>query len=191
MARRPEIQALRAVAVALVVAHHLWPEALPGGFVGVDVFFVVSGFLITSLLLQEETPSLRRFWARRARRILPAALCTLFVCALATVLVVPLALWPQFLAELRASTLYVQNWQLAADAGDYFARAADAPSPVLHFWSLSIEEQFYALWPLRIALAARRRRTLITLLATVTAISFAYAVHETAADPAAAYFVTP
>src|SRR4051794_24412872 len=112
---RPEIQALRALAVVLVVLFHWWPSALPGGYIGVDVFFVISGFLITSLLLREidrtGRVSLSRFWARRARRILPAALLTLLVCALATILVVPIGLWPQFLAELRASTVYVQNWQ--------------------------------------------------------------------------------
>src|SRR4051794_29455660 len=107
---RPEIQALRALAVALVVIYHVWPDVIPAGFIGVDVFFVISGYLITALLLREidETGalSLTRFWARRVRRILPAALLTLFVCALATVVLVPINLWPQFLEELRASTLY-------------------------------------------------------------------------------------
>src|SRR3954447_16522530 len=195
MARRPEIQALRALAVSLVVVHHLWPSALPGGYVGVDVFFVISGYLITSLLLAEHASdgrvSLGRFWARRARRILPAALCALLACGVATVVFVPLALCPQFLAELRASTLYVQNWQLAAEAGDYFARAAATRSPVLHFWSLSIEEQFYVVWPVVIGLAARRRPVLVAVLATFTVLGFLYALQMTAADPAAAYFVTP
>src|SRR3954466_4801528 len=109
MATRPEIQALRALAVALVVVYHLWPEALPGGFTGVDVFFVISGFLITSLLLREVertgTLSLTGFWARRARRILPAAFLTVAACGLAMVAVVPMSLWPQFLNELSASVL--------------------------------------------------------------------------------------
>jgi peptidoglycan/LPS O-acetylase OafA/YrhL len=192
---RPEIQALRALAVTLVVLFHCWPSALPGGYIGVDVFFVISGFLITSLLLREidrsGRVSLTRFWARRARRILPAALLTLLVCALATVLVVPIGLWPQFLAELRASTVYVQNWQLAADAGDYFAVAEDVRSPVQHFWSLSVEEQFYVLWPIVLAVAAGRRRTLVAAIAGLTALSLAYSVYETTGDPAAAYFVTP
>ena len=144
-ALRAEIQALRALAVALVLVYHLWPAVLPGGFVGVDVFFAISGFLITSLLLREAeragSVSLRAFWARRARRILPAALLTVLVCALATVAFVPLTRWQQFFVEMRASTAYVQNWQLAGDAVDYLA-AANAPSPVQHYWSLSIEEQF-------------------------------------------------
>ena len=125
---RPEIQALRALAVALVVVYHLWPAALPGGFIGVDVFFVISGFLITALLLREiertGTVSLSRFWARRARRILPAALFTLLCCLVATLALVPINLWPQLLGELLASAAYVQNWHLASQAVDYFAVAA-------------------------------------------------------------------
>ena len=130
---RPEIQALRAVAVALVVVYHLWPDAVPGGFIGVDVFFVISGFLITALLLREiertGTVSLSAFWARRARRILPAALATVFICGLAVVALVPPSLWPQWIDEMRASTLYVQNWQLASDAVDYFAVAERTRRP--------------------------------------------------------------
>jgi peptidoglycan/LPS O-acetylase OafA/YrhL len=200
---RPEIQALRAVAVAVVVVHHLWPSMLPGGFVGVDVFFAISGFLITSLLLREidrtGSISLRGFWARRARRILPAALVTLLACAVATMLVVPVSRWEQFLSEITASTLYVQNWQLSEAAVDYFA-SQDAPSPVQHFWSLSVEEQFYLVWPVLLLLAlalargrARsvRRAAVAIAMGLFTAVSLALAVHLTAANPEAAYFVTP
>src|SRR4051795_8642542 len=105
---RPEIQALRAAAVSLVVVYHFWPRALPGGFVGVDVFFAISGFLITSLLMREIDRtggvSLSAFWARRARRILPAALVTVLFCAVATIIFVPLTHWQQFFNEMRAST---------------------------------------------------------------------------------------
>ena len=115
--RRPEIQALRALAVLTVVLYHVWPESMPGGFVGVDVFFAISGYLITAHLLREvETTgalSLWGFWARRARRLLPAALLTLFVCAVGTLLFVPQVYWQQFLTEIGASTAYFQNWQLA------------------------------------------------------------------------------
>src|SRR4051794_33693672 len=147
---RPEIQALRAVAVSLVVGWHLWPDAVPGGFVGVDVFFVISGFLITTLLVRElrETGrvSLRGFWARRARRILPAALTVIAACAGVTALVVPVTDWAQFFGDFRAGALYIQNWHLAARAVDYFA-ASEGPSPIQHFWSLAVEEQFYVVWP--------------------------------------------
>jgi len=194
---RPEIQALRAVAVLTVVVYHVWPEAMPGGFVGVDVFFAISGFLITAHLVREVdktgTLSLWQFWARRARRLLPAALLTLFVCAVATIALVPQLYWQQFLTEIGTSTAYVQNWQLASDAVDYLG-ADNRPSPVQHFWSLSAEEQFYVLWPLLIIVAAwtaRRRLAITTVLLTVTGLSLWYSISETAANPAAAYFVTP
>jgi peptidoglycan/LPS O-acetylase OafA/YrhL len=189
-----EVQALRALAVALVVLYHLWPGAVPGGYVGVDVFFVISGCLITSVLLREIDRSgrisLTGFWARRARRILPAALLTLLVCALATVAFVPMTSWEQFFAELRASAAYVQNWHLAATATDYF-HADDAPSVAQHFWTLSIEEQFYLVWPVLLLLAARSRRTLAIAMAALTVSSLVFSIVDTAADPVAAYFATP
>jgi peptidoglycan/LPS O-acetylase OafA/YrhL len=193
---RPEIQALRALAVSLVVAWHLWPRDVPGGFVGVDVFFAISGYLITSLLLRELEAtgrvSLRDFWARRARRILPAALLVVAACAAATALWVPLTSWPGFFGDFRASALYVQNWHLAATAVDYF-HAEDAPSPVQHFWSLAVEEQFYLVWPVLIgavAMVTRRRAALVVVLGAVTVTSFVYSIIHTGADPADAYFAT-
>ena len=202
--RREEIQALRALAVMLVVLFHLWPGAVPGGFVGVDVFFVISGYLITGLLLREAersgSVSLPAFWARRARRLLPAALVVVLACAAATVAFVPVTAWAQFFAELRAGTVYVQNWHLASTAVDYFA-AGDGPSPVRHFWSLSAEEQFYVVWPLLVLLgvvAARRgvrvrpaRRTVGIVLGAVTLLSLGCGIVLTATDPAVAYFATP
>jgi peptidoglycan/LPS O-acetylase OafA/YrhL len=197
---RPEIQALRALAVGLVVVYHFWPRLLPGGFVGVDVFFVISGFLITSQLLREVdrtgSISMSGFWARRARRILPPALFVLLFCAVATVLFVPLNYWQQFFSELRASTTYGQNWHLAAAAVNYFS-ADNPPSPVEHFWSLSAEEQFYLVWPVLILAAAAltrmqaTRRSITIAISALTVISLAYGIYWTAADPAAAYFVTP
>jgi peptidoglycan/LPS O-acetylase OafA/YrhL len=194
---RPEIQALRAIAVLTVVVYHVWPEMMPGGFVGVDVFFAISGFLITAHLVREVdrtgTLALWQFWARRARRLLPAALLTLFACAVATIAFVPQLYWQQFLTEIGTSTAYVQNWQLASDAVDYLG-ADNRPSPVQHFWSLSAEEQFYVLWPLLIIVAAwtaRRRLAIAAVLVTVTGLSLWYSISETAANPAAAYFVTP
>jgi peptidoglycan/LPS O-acetylase OafA/YrhL len=192
---RPEIQALRAIAVGVVVVCHFWPHALPGGFVGVDVFFVISGFLITSHLLREVektgTVSLPGFWARRARRILPAALLVLAFCAAGTALWVPDVNWEQFFAEIRASAFYVQNWELAHSAVDYFAQG-ESPSPVQHFWSLSAEEQFYLVWPVLIlAAAAIHRRAIAIALGAVTLASLVYSISKTASDPAAAYFITP
>jgi peptidoglycan/LPS O-acetylase OafA/YrhL len=138
--------------------------------------------------------SLPAFWARRARRILPAALTVLLACVIGTVVLVPPSHWEQFLGEVRASTAYVQNWQLASDAVDYLG-ASNATSPVQHFWSLSAEEQFYLVWPvllLAAAVAARGRRSALAVaMGTITVASLAYSIHETAVNPAAAYFVTP
>jgi peptidoglycan/LPS O-acetylase OafA/YrhL len=195
---RAEIQALRAVAVGLVVICHSWPSLLPGGFIGVDVFFVISGFLITAQLLGEVdrkgTVSLAGFWARRARRILPAALLVLAAVAAGTLLWVPQNHWDQFLTEIRASTAYVENWQLAHTATDYFANAASVQSPVQHYWSLSAEEQFYLVWPVLIGLAVAlrgRRRALALAMGALGLASLAYSIYDTHADPAAAYFITP
>ena len=185
------------------MVHHLWPSQLPGGYVGVDVFFAISGFLITSLLLRELEStgrlSLSAFWARRARRILPAAMTTLAFCTVATVVLVPMTAWDRTFAELRASTAYVENWHLSSAAVDYFA-AADEPTHVRHFWSLSVEEQFYVVWPLLLMLliavtrhlgAPARRRCLAGGLAALAAASLAYSATATASNPAATYFVTP
>ncbi|MEL7976899.1 acyltransferase family protein [Isoptericola sp. F-RaC21] len=198
---RPEIQALRALAVALVVLYHFWPGRLPGGYVGVDVFFVISGFLITGHLLREAESTggvrLARFWARRARRLLPAAYLVLAATLVATVLVAPQSLWQQWFRETLGATVYVENWVLAGDAVDYLAADGD-PSPVQHYWSLSTEEQFYLVWPLLVVLgtvvAARRgtttRRTTALLLGGATVASFAYSLWLTSANPAPAYFAT-
>lgn len=199
---RAEVQALRALAVALVVAFHVAPDAVPGGYVGVDVFFVISGFLITGGLLREieatGTVALLGFWARRVRRLLPASLLVIAACAIAVPLLVPVGGWEPMLAELWASALYIENRQLASSAVDYFA-AGDLRSPVRHFWSLSVEEQFYLVWPLvllAVALlvpAARpvmRRRAVVATIALVAAASFAWALMQVAAEPGAAYFST-
>ncbi|WP_370616473.1 acyltransferase family protein [Mumia sp. Pv 4-285] len=198
---RTDIQALRAVAVSLVLVYHLWPNRLTGGFTGVDVFFVISGFLITSHLLGRPPRTgrdLAGFWSRRIRRLLPASLLVLAVTLVASRLVAPETQWAATAKQAGAAALYVVNWLLASDAVDYLA-AENAPSPVQHFWSLSVEEQFYIGWPLLIlvlvALASRLRRSPTAVVAlglgAVVAASFAYSVHETVTEPARAYFVTP
>jgi peptidoglycan/LPS O-acetylase OafA/YrhL len=199
----PEVQALRAAAVLLVVGYHFWPGRLHGGFVGVDVFFVISGFLITSHLHREVVAHgrirLAQFYARRARRLLPAAVLVLLASAAGTLAFLPAQRWSAAAGELVASALYGQNWLLAARAVDYSA-SQTAASPVQHYWSLSVEEQFYLVWPaliLLLLLLARRVTRVgrdVLLLAgilAVSGVSLAWSVHATYADQAAAYFTTP
>ncbi len=206
---------MRALAVVMVVVYHLYPSGLPGGFVGVDVFFVISGFLITGHLLREYratgTVAVVAFWGRRAKRLMPAAALVLTVTWVASRIVLPVTRLADTAAQIRASALYFQNWQLAGDAVDYL-KADSAATPVQHFWSLSVEEQFYLGWPLLfllVALAAgsRRRRTevapgrqrarrvrghrmMLLLAAAVVAASLWYSAYFTRVNPAAAYFVT-
>ena len=197
---RPDIQALRAIAVVAVFAYHLYPSRLPGGFTGVDVFFVISGFLIAGALLHEAettgTIDVRRFWGRRIRRLLPASLLVLALTSVAVYLWIPANLWPQFLRETIASTVYLQNWVLAGDAVDYFAATNEA-SPVQHFWTLSAEEQFYVFTPIVLGvllLVARRpgarRPVLVGGLTVITILSFGYSIWLTSVNAPAAYFVT-
>lgn len=198
---RADIQALRALAVMLVVLYHFWPNRLTGGFIGVDVFFVISGFLITTHLITKPPRTWRdltSFWGRRIRRLLPASLLVLMVTLVVSVLFAPQTMWSSIAKQVAASALYVQNWFLAGEAVDYLAED-NAATPVQHFWSLGIEEQFYVVWPLLIlavlATCARfwrgRDRTAITIaIAVVTVASLAASVVLTEIDTAAAYFVS-
>ncbi|GAA2696284.1 MULTISPECIES: acyltransferase family protein [Actinosynnema] len=196
--QRDDIQGLRALAVGLVLVYHLRPTWLPGGFVGVDVFFVISGYLIIGALVNELRRngriSLFSFYARRARRLLPAATVVLLGVALTTALLLPVSRHPDVLREVVASALNVQNWQLAIFAGDYANATAEA-SPVQHFWSLSVEEQFYLVIPLVLILAgmrgARPGRNAFAAVLAITVASLAFSVYYTPLDHTAAYFITP
>ncbi|MCH6230735.1 acyltransferase [Microbacterium sp. CFH 31415] len=202
---RPEIQALRAVAVILVLLFHLWETRVPSGYIGVDVFFVISGFLITAQLLREieRTGSIRLldFWARRIRRLLPAAFVVILVTMVALMVVVPRTEWGPSLIESAASALYVENWaSLARHLG--FLPWVDYPLPVEHFWTLSVEEQFYLLWPLLlllgVAVAAGRRMSararvqiIVALIIVAMLLSFAYSLWLSAQHPLHAARSTP
>jgi peptidoglycan/LPS O-acetylase OafA/YrhL len=203
---RPDIQGMRALAVGMVVIYHLYPSLLPGGFAGVDVFFVISGFLITGHLLREYHKTgriaLLDFWGRRAKRLVPAAALVLTATWLASRFVLPATRLADTASQIRASALYYQNWQLAWNAVDYL-KSDSAASPVQHFWSLSVEEQFYLGWPLLfllaalVALTARRRarrarghHVALLLAGAVVVGSLWYSVYYTHANPAGAYFVT-
>ncbi|MDR3202690.1 MAG: acyltransferase, partial [Bifidobacteriaceae bacterium] len=199
---RADIQGIRALAVAMVLVFHLWPDALPGGFTGVDVFFVVSGFLMTRHILRREpTMSVRRllvdFYARRLRRLAPAASVVLAAVVAGSWAWLPFTEWKGVARNALASSVFIENWLMAKTSTDYFA--ADGPANALqHYWSLSVEEQFYIVWPLFIVLAlliARRVRPLrgnpVALVAALTLASFAYGLWAADALPGTAYYVTP
>ncbi len=200
---RPDIQGLRAVAVLAVVADHLlgWPV---GGFVGVDVFFVVSGFLITSLLLREFTRtgtiSFTGFYRRRIRRLVPAATLVIVVTILAAALVLPRERGLSTLFDGLFAFLFTANWRFAIQGTDYF-EAGLPPSPLQHYWSLSVEEQFYLVWPwllvalllvlVRVGVAARARGWVVVgTAAAITVLSFGWALAQTSGDQQFAYFST-
>jgi peptidoglycan/LPS O-acetylase OafA/YrhL len=198
----PHIQGLRAIAVLLVVVYHFWPGRLQGGYIGVDIFFVISGFLITGQLTREleRTGRIRlpSFYAKRARRLLPASILVLIFSAIATLVILPLSSLGENLREILASTFYVENWSLVVSSVDYLAASNDATT-VQHYWSLSLEEQFYILWPLMLlgatALAikfwsGRRWRALILVVAIATVLSLAFSIFYTQTSPAQAYFNT-
>ncbi|MGE0598015.1 MAG: acyltransferase family protein [Dehalococcoidia bacterium] len=194
---RPDVEGLRAVAVCLVVLGHAGVPWVEGGYIGVDVFFVLSGFLITALLLRERetagSTSIVGFYARRARRILPAA---------SLVLIVTVAASYQWLGFLRGeaiatdgkwASLFAMNLHLAREGTQYLNVSAP-PSPLQHYWSLAVEEQFYLVWPIlflavcRFGSPMRARRRLATALLCVMFASFAWSVVQTGSNPAWAFF---
>jgi peptidoglycan/LPS O-acetylase OafA/YrhL len=198
---RPDIEGLRAVAVLAVVLFHAGVPRIAGGFVGVDVFFVLSGFLITGLLWRavEQTGRVRAalFYGARARRLLPAAITVLLVTTAVVTVVLPPLRVRAVLGDALASALYVGNYRLAAQGTDYLADN-QAPSPFQHYWSLGAEEQFYLLWPaLLVAAAVLGRRSAgrvaapVVALAAVTGASFAVSLAWTRANPPWAYFSLP
>ncbi|QIG43852.1 acyltransferase [Nocardioides anomalus] len=206
---RPDIQGLRALAVLLVILDHAKIGPFHGGFVGVDVFFVISGFLITGLLVSEAERtgrvSLLGFYARRARRILPAA---------TLVIVVTVWIGTRLLSGVEAdgavkdalwATFFLANFKFASDGTDYFQNE-NPPSPLQHYWSLAVEEQFYVVWPLLVlllcvyatwrakrssgqrSLGPRVRDLGVSPLVVIIGISFAYSVSYSTTDPVSAYF---
>lgn len=198
---RSDVQGLRAVAVGIVLIYHAGLDWMPGGFVGVDVFFVISGFLITAGIVKEIQHSGRfsfiGFYGRRAARILPAATVTLIGVTLLSYLLMPITRWMQVGRDAMASGVYVVNWIFARDSVSYLANDK-SPSPFQHFWSLAVEEQFYLLWPLVLVvfawIAAKTKHRIIVgfalALIMVGLPSFLWSIYLTSENPAAAYFVT-
>jgi peptidoglycan/LPS O-acetylase OafA/YrhL len=195
MGYQPALDGMRALAVLLVIGYHVGYSRLAGGYIGVEVFFVLSGWLVCALLVGEHRATggvaMRHFWVRRARRLLPA----MVVVTVATLAVATVAM-PERVADLRSDGLaaltYHLNWRLILDHRSYFA-TADGPSALNHLWSLSIEEQFYLVFPLLALFLARRRPGLAVLLAlggaaASTALRLAWT--GPTVDPSRAYFGT-
>ncbi|WP_086668355.1 acyltransferase family protein [Lentzea kentuckyensis] len=193
---RTDVQALRAIAVLAVVVNHFWPKVMTGGYVGVDVFFVISGYLITSHLDRElvRTGKVRlgTFYARRVRRLLPAAFLVLIVSIVLAWFLLPYPRWTTNAWEAFAAAFYWENWLLAAKSVNYSAQT-EAASLVQHYWSLSVEEQFYLFWPLLLIGLVKLggRRFLIPGIAVLGVLSLAFSVYYTIASPSEAYFITP
>lgn len=195
---RGDLEGLRAVAVVLVLLYHAQIPGFTGGYVGVDVFFVLSGFLITGILLRERSTSgaisLPGFYARRARRILPAAALVLLVTVVASALFMPPLTVPGTTKDAAAAALYASNMRFALQATDYLASQA-AASPILHYWSLGVEEQFYVFWPAIVLLVCRRggsiaRRIGITAL-LISVVSLGLSVWMTDVNAPWAFFSLP
>jgi len=206
---RSDIEGLRAVAVLAVVLFHADIPGVSGGFVGVDVFFVISGFLITGLLWREVSTTgkvgLRRFYGARARRLLPASATVGVLTMLASAALLPLLHARSVIEDGIASALYVSNYWFALQGVDYFAATAP-PSPFQHYWSLGVEEQFYLVWPALIIGtawlirrtrrganpdAAPSQRPYLMVLALVAAASFALSLAITYEMPPVAFFSLP
>jgi len=191
MSHRDDIQGLRGVAVLLVVLAHAGVPYLQGGFVGVDVFFVLSGYLITGLLLRGRL-SLADFYVRRARRILPAAALTLVVTDLVAQHLLNFVRAREAVSDSVWAALFGANVHFAQQGSDYFNQG-QPPSPFLHFWTLSVEEQFYLVWPSLLALTllgAATRRWLLAVVVALGLASLAWSIYDTAASPVTAYFST-
>lgn len=186
---RPEIDGLRAIAVSVVVLYHAFPSILPGGFVGVDVFFAISGYLITSIIINDVRSgsySLKSFYIRRIRRVFPA----LAIVLTATLCIGWFVLLPGEFTQLGehavAAVFFASNLMLWHQSGYFDTEAIH--KPLLHLWSLGIEEQFYIVWPLIVAAFARSRLTLAVAMGAICVASFLHADSLIASDPTAAFY---
>ena len=194
---RPDVQGLRAVAVLLVLAFHAKAPLLTGGFLGVDVFFVISGFVITGLLLRERastsTTSFVGFYARRARRILPVATLVVVATVVATYVEEGFLRGFDVAVDGRWASVFLANVHYAQVGNDYLG-AQGTPSPLLHFWSLAVEEQFYVIFPVLFAVTAGltvrrwRQRGIAGLLVVVVLASLAWSILETSSSPVTAFY---
>ena len=185
---RPDIDGLRAVAVLSVIGFHAFPRTIPGGYVGVDIFFVISGFLISTIIfrsLEENRFSYAEFYARRIRRIFPALILVLAACLICGWFGIPND-YKQLGRHVAAGAGFVSNFALWKDSG-YFDAAAEQ-KPLLHLWSLGVEEQFYIIWPLLLGLVWKRKFNFLKITLLVLCCSFLVNVYTVRSQPSAAFY---
>lgn len=186
---RADIDGLRALAILSVVGFHAFPKEIPGGFVGVDIFFVISGFLISTIIfsdLDKGVFSFRAFYSRRIRRIFPALLLVFIACYVFGWFALLAGEFKQLGKHIAGGAGFLSNFILWNESG-YFDSAAET-KPLLHLWSLGIEEQFYVVWPLLLYLAYRRQLNLLIITLLVVVISFAFNIGKIDTDSIAAFY---
>lgn len=186
---RPDIDGLRALAVLAVVAFHAFPSRLKGGFIGVDIFFVISGYLISTIIfgnLDKGTFSFADFYARRVKRIFPALILVLLACLAFGWFVLLADEFQQLGKHIAGGAAFVSNLVLSNESG-YFDNASDS-KPLLHLWSLSIEEQFYFFWPLLLWLAHKKRFNLFIVGLLIASVSFCLNIYLIRSDPTATFY---
>lgn len=188
-AYRADIDGLRAIAVLLVIVFHAFPELLPGGFIGVDIFFVISGYLISSILFnsfERGDFSYLEFYARRIKRLFPALILVLASCFVLGWFFLPPAEYKQLGKHIAAGSGFISNIVLWQESGYFDADAGT--KPLLHLWSLGVEEQFYLVWPLLLGLLARHRRNFLAIILIIGAASFAINLYTVSSNPPAAFY---
>jgi peptidoglycan/LPS O-acetylase OafA/YrhL len=192
--RNPQIQALRALAAILVLIYHA--KWLDGGYIGVDIFYVISGFLITGILVREldtkNTISLAAFYARRTKRLLPASFLVVLVTGIAGLIFLPASMRESFGKDLIAASTYISNFLFALWENDY-QNLNSTPSPFIHFWSLAVEEQFYLFWPFFILILFRigKRKTVLYGVISTLVFSFLFSLYLTERAPIWAFYILP
>lgn len=189
---RPDIDGLRAIAILAVIIFHAFPKKIPGGFVGVDIFFVISGFLISTIIfsgLERGNFSLIEFYIRRVRRIFPALILVLASCLIFGWVVLFSYEYKQLGLHVSAGSGFIQNFILWDESG-YFDHAAET-KPLLHLWSLAIEEQFYIFWPLLLAFAWKKQWDILTITLAIATVSFSSNIYLIMTGHEAAAFYMP